>query len=473
MQFFALFLHIIIDYLLGVGILSFFDKKERNTFERLAVNTLVGFLFETLFCFIILVSGGSIYLAANMLLILVAVVNIKNVLNIFKDPRQLLTPWKESFSFLLKFAWYDWILLLLVMEKFYFVLSCLNGMPTYFSDSLKTWSAQGKSIFGEVNFSMDTNSLEFLTRKLQLVIEYPLQLPIWRAVQGILNGEWNEVVSRADGFVFLLLITLIIGGAFWRLFEKKWIALTAILIVLSIPLQVWHATSGYADIAVEAYVLAAIAAFIRKEWFLCGLFMAGAVFSKDDGLAIFLPGVLLAIITYHLFFTRNTVTERLKSFVRFGIGFTFALPWIIFQALFTNSVFSRVFKPIKALFSEVHHSDTYQVLLVQNAQKATPKPSSISLIWDYVFLGSTHGIFWWLIVIGLVIGFKYLIKDALGKSLLFFFFITISLIFYVFTFTNAYEYLLIQTTFHRTVLQFSSSALLVVGFGLSLMNTKT
>ena len=353
-----------------------------------------------------------------------------------------------------------------ILEKFVFTLWELQRMPTYFSDSLKTWSAQGHSIYGGVNFNLSGRGGEFLTRKLQLVIEYPLQLPIWRAVEGTLNGEWNEFVSRADGLFFLLVIAFIIGGTFWRLFGKKWIALTAILVIVSLPLQVWHAASGYADIAVEAYVVAALAAFIRKEWWLCGLLMAGATWAKNDGLAIFLPGVLVAVFVYHVFSRESTFLKRFLNMVQFGLGAALMLPWIVFQALYTHSVFSRIIKPLQGLLSSTHYDPLdYQVVLTQAKGS---QPSSISLIWDYVFLGSTHSVFWWIIILGLLICSKNLIMDRMGRSILLFFLITVFVIFYVFTYTDAYQFLLIQTTFHRTLLQFSAAALLIVGYGMSL-----
>ena len=334
MHLLAFLIHIFLDFLIGIGILSFFPFK-RNRLELIASSILVGIFFETTIGFLLLWLGSGIYTITNVIIGLAFFVNVKNVLYLLKHPQKIIQQIKNSLKGILSYKWYDCVLFLFIGEKIGFVLWQLNTMPTYFSDTLKTWSAQGRSIFGEVNFSME-KSPEFLTSKLALVIDYPLQLPIWRAVEGTLNGEWNEFVSRADGLVFMLISAGIVGGVFWRLFQRRWIALGAVLILLSLPLQVWHAASGYGDIAVQAYVVAAVAAFIRKEWWLSGLFMAGAIWSKNDGLAIYLPGMLVAVFIYHIFSIEKKIFRRFIPMIQFGLGVSFALPWLIFQAIYTH-----------------------------------------------------------------------------------------------------------------------------------------
>jgi len=203
---------------------------------------------------------------------------------------------------------------------------------------------------------------------------------------------------------------------------------------------------------------------------LCGVFAAGAAWSKNDGFALYLPGILAAILSFHLFQKEVDWSKRIKKIGYFLAGFAVVIPWLIFQSIYSSSVLKKVFDPLKKILSrnENHIHQDYHVLLTGANDKFENSPSSLELFWDHVFTGSTFGIFWIMIFLGLFLVSYKLLRDAIGRSLILFFMLTSFVIFYVFTFTPAYEYLLIQTTIHRVLLQFSAAALLVVGYGISL-----
>ena len=62
-----------------------------------------------------------------------------------------------------------------------------------------------------------------------------------------------------------------------------------------------------------------------------------------------------------------------------------------------------------------------------------------------------------------------LLRDQAGRALFGVFWTLFFLILYVFFFTSAYEWLRIQTTIHRTMLQFSGIAVLVGTYGIWLL----
>ncbi len=342
-------------------------------------------------------------------------------------------------------------------------------MPTFFSDTIKHWSTQARAIYSQVNFSLDPSDSVFLGRQLQTVMDYPLQLPIWRANSAILNGGWNEFVSRSDGLLFFILICGIVGMATWRLSQRRWMALGAAYLVASLPLQVWHGAAGYADIAVEAYLVAAIACLIRRQWLLCGMMMAGAAWAKNDGFALYLPGVFLAIGAYLIFVREIRLVEKAKQMSCFFSGYMLALPWLIFQNKYFDSPFSKMLGPIKKLLSSHPPApDDFEEVLPQAGPVVEANPPSYQLFWDYVFIGPTSGLFWMFLCIGILLLAKRMLKDNMGRSLLLFFVSTSGIIYYIFTYTPAYEYLLVQTTIHRTMLQFSASSVLIIGYGLHL-----
>jgi len=467
MKFIVFIIHVLADYILGGGVLNLL-RKGKLLFGQIFIAILLGFFIETMISFVVIWSGGTLKTAFYILLGLMLFVNIKRLKQFWKHP-QVVFPTKQSFSFITGMKWHSWLLVLLIGQKIAMIVWQLYRMPTFLSDAIKHWSTQGRALHAQVNFSMAPNTWEFLGRKLQVVLEYPLQLPIWRAMSALIGGEWNEFVSRSDSLLFFIIICGIVGSTFWMLTKKRWITLGAVYIIACLPLQVWHGGAGYADIAVEAYVVAAVACFIGKEWLLCGLFMAGAVWSKNDGLALYLPGILAAGFLYHVFSKEVKWITKIRKMSQFVIGFSFVLPWLIFQGLHSNSVFSKVITPIKNLFSYQQYDPTnFEVVLTQVGENFETSPPSYQLFWEHVFCGSTFGIFWLVVFAGLILLSKKLLFDKMGRSLLLFYIITCIIIYYIFTYTPAYEFLLTQTTIHRTLLQFSAAALLVLGYGLSL-----
>ena len=465
MSIFALLLHTIIDFLLGNGILSLSNNNYNEL--QLPYAILVGLFFETIIAFLALWLGLPLHIIVIGIIVLSILLNIISFSKIVSNFSEVTTVFKNTIASLRNLRWYEWFLLLVIFEKIVVIIWQLFRMPVYHSDAIKHWATSGRAIFSGVNWNL-TKGWEFLGQKLELVLDYPLQLPIWRAITATLAGGWNDTIARGDGLLFFILVCVLIGVIFKQLTNRTWAALGAVLIIASLPLQVWQAASGYVDLAVEVYVAAAIIAFIRKEWWLCGIFAAGAIWSKNDGLAIFLPGILLAGAMYHIFIKGEAWKNRINGISQFVLGLAMVSPWLLFQALYTDSVFSRIVVPIKDLLSYSTNQENYQVILVQVGKKFEQSPPSYELFWEHVFIGSTHGIFWLVIFVGIILLSKHLIIDRIGRSLLVFFITTCFVIYYVFTYTPAYEFLLIQTTVHRTLLQFSAAALVVLGYGMSL-----
>ena len=464
MELFAFILHLLLDFSIGIGVLIILNLLD-GLYGSFFIALLLGFFFETMIGFLVMLSGGTIKFTLILLIIFTLAINVYNYI---KYRITYLQYFKLPLSAITNFKWYEVILIALILQKISMGLWQLYRMPTFYSDSIKHWSTQARAIYANVNWSLQSDSFNFLTKKLTLVSDYPLQLPIWRAISAVFNGEWNEFVSRSDGLLFLIIICGIMTTTTWQLTKQRWIALGSTLIVASLPLQVWHAAAGYADIVVEAYILAAIAMFINRKWWLVGVFMAGAIWSKNDGLALYLPGILLAMLMYHFITKEQDFKVGLKKLSYFMLGIIVVTPWLVFQAIHSHSVFSKIINPIKSLFSDTYLQNDYYPLLTQTGPKFKDHPDSLSLFWDYVIIGPTHGIFWIAVIVLFLFLSPKLFSDRLGRSLAAFFFTCILLIYYIFTYTPAYEFLFIQTTIHRTLLQFSAATMLIIGYGISL-----
>ena len=466
MNILSFLLHLLLDFLLGKGILSLL-KKEKLPFATFFIALLLGIFAETMLSFVLMWSGLSLQIVLVLNVVLALILNVKTAGHLLKNRSLITDKIKNIRTAFAKFAVFDWLLLLLIFQKIGFILWQLLRIPTFHSDALKHWSMQGRLIYSQFNFSLDTDSALFLGQQFKMVMEYPLSIPIWRANSAILNGGWDDFISRSDGLLFFLVICGIVDSVVWTLTQKRWMALGATFIIASLPLQVWHAAAGYADIGVEAFLVAAIACFIGKEFLLCGLLVAGAAWSKNDGMAMYFPAMMLAVLAFHFLKKEGKFSEKLKGSLSYIVGFTAVLPWVIFQALHINgSVLNKLFSSLGGLLKPIEKvANDYQEVAKEGGKNFADAPPSYELFWDYVFTGSTFGVFWILLVLALLLLSRRLLTDAIGRGLLVFFLSTAAIIFYVFTFTPAFEYLLIQTTVHRVLLQFSGAALLVVFYG--------
>ena len=331
-------------------------------------------------------------------------------------------------------AFYEWLLLFVVGEKLLFALWQLTRTHTYFDDALTHWSGRARALYGGVNWSFDAASPFFLGGDIG-TRSYPLQIPIWRATNAALSGGWNEVVSRADSLIFFVIV---LGGlwlAIRRLTSSRPLAAAAVFVVAAVPLHAWHAAAGYADIGVEAFVITALAALLRKEWFFAGVLMAGAVWTKSDGLVLYVPAIVCAAALLQWM--------QWKHLARFGLGFATVAPWVIFNQVHALGFSAGQGKP-------GFHSDAPGLLL----KAVTLSPSS-GLIWAFLIAAAIY-LSW------------PMFKDGIGRPLITAFWMVFGSIVFVFAFTSAYQFLANETTVHRLLMQFSPMAVLVIAYGMSL-----
>lgn len=459
--------HSIINALLGWGILNRISKLKGN-FEKLFLALLLGMLAETTVCFLLMWLGLSHKIGLVVAFALAVGLNFQFFKNFKKLKENAEQAIAKSKAFSSKFKWYDWLLVVLIFEKFTFTLWQLIRIPVYHSDTMKHWATQAHAIFGGVNWSMEIGAVNFMAINLKVPIDYPLNLPIWAANNAFLSGGWSDFSPRVSGLFFLIVIAGIIGSTFWRLTKNRSLALGSVLIITALPLQVWHAASGYGDIGVEAFLVAALAVFLRKEWVVAGLLLAGAGWCKNDGIAIYFAGFAAMFFSYQLFEKRFSVKEKMKNAGAFLLGYAIIFPWLFFQSRYHETAFEKMLSPLTKLFSFVEKNEAPVPKLMQ-VTPPEPVRDSLPLFYDYVLTGSSHGMFWLVFLLGFAGLLWFLLKDNFGRSLVIFTLVTLAVIYYVFSYTPAYEYLVIQTTIHRTMLQFSAAALLVLGYGLGLV----
>lgn len=440
----AIFGHLFLNFIFGFLLLSF-HQGVRNWGEVIVTSLFLGFYIETMlvasFLFLQIPLYPSVFLYLISILILAG--------SAWKKGLITFPPFKR-----IKVKWFEWILLVFITEKIVFGGWQIAQIPLFFADSFVHWAGRGKAIFYGVNWSFDVHSPVFLG--ILGGKNYPLGTPIWKAITAMINNEWNDIIARADGIVFFILIIVTIWLCVYRFSENRFWAAGAAFIFVSLPFNMLHAIAGYNDIAVAAFVTIALATLLRKEWVLSGIFIAGAVWMKNDALFFFVPSFFVAVwiiqlswddIRDHRLFSK-TIIVNMGSFIA---GFATLFPWIIFKQLFVPG-----FGPSNNnTVSFGWHSETPVLLM------------------DKVLLGPTHGIFWVVVLLMLLIIAVPLLKDQIGRSL-FFLFLGIQLsLFFVFGMTRAFDFLQNEMTINRSMLQTYSIVILMIAYGVSLSKRST
>jgi hypothetical protein len=414
-----IFLHVAFDAVFGWSMLNL-SRHQRYWTETLLAAILAGMYAETLSIASLLFLGLTLGRAVS---ITAAAMIAATVAGFYKgrhnSPQLLPERWK----------WFEWLSLAFIAEAVLFAVWQLARTPTYFSDALQQWSGRSRSLYGQVNWSLDPLSPFFLARQIGNK-DYPLLTVIWRAVSGKLNGSWTEVVSRADGLVFFIVITATIWVAVCRFSNNRGLAAAAGAVVATVPLQVWHAAAGYSDIAVEAFVVSSLAALLRKEWFLAGIMAAGAAWSKNDALFFYVPALIAAV----------TLIQWRKAGHFLG-GFATITPWLVFNyfhGLGTTSGRAAI----------TWHSE------------------APGLLWNALVENPSSGILWISLFSCLIYSAVSMFGDKAGRGLIAAFSISIGAIFFVFSASGAFEFLNNETTIHRVMMQFSGPAILIAAYGL-------
>jgi len=333
--------------------------------------------------------------------------------------------------------WYEWVLLVLTGEKIAFAVWQLFRFHTYFVDALMHWSGRARALYGEVNWSMDSASPFFLGKYIGFA-NYPLQTIVWRALSAKLTGEWNEAISRADGIIFFIAIVATVWAAVYRFSNSRALAAAGAFVVSAVPLEAWHAAGGYSDIAVEAFVVVAVSALMRKDWFASGIMIAGAVWAKNDALVIYFPALLVAVIAMHVHGKTKPDWRPLRSFT---LGFATIAPWLIFNYFLSLGV-----APVPSTLQ--WHSGV------------------LRLLFDAFFTSPTSSVlFTMMLPCVAYFGFA-MFKEPTGRALLLAFSAMLATILFLFTATSAYVFLVNESTIHRILMQFSATAILITTYGI-------
>jgi hypothetical protein len=417
-------------------VISSFGSRERPWAERWVLSVLVGIYAETLALATFLFLGLSLRRSMVATAGLVAA----GTLVAWRAGRLTLPRCR-----LRRLAWYEWLLAVSVGEKLAFALWQLVRTHVGFDDTMVHWAGRARSLFGGVNWSLDPASPVFLAGHLA-PRQYPLQSVLWQAATAAGIGHWNDVVARVDGVVYFTVIVATTWLAVRRFSGERWLAAAGAFVIAAAPLQVWHAAAGYGDIAVQAFALAALAALLRGDWFWAGILAASSGWSKNDGLILFVPALAVGLVLLQrpVDLARGFPWVRRdvwRAGGRFILGFATFTPWLLIKVAYGLSFGPYVLRPTRFAWH----------------------PDAPGLFWAFVITGPTSGILWaCLFPAFLVLAAAVMWRDEVGRALAAVFVVSFGTIAVVFSCTSAHEWLWNQTAIHRSMLQFSGVAVLVV-----------
>lgn len=423
--------HVGLDALAGWALLSFkaHDRSRLDRLEMLMASVLVGMYTETLLVGVLLVLGLSLVSAGW--LVALALVGVVAAAALMKRLR-----WTRPVVDMPR--WYEWAAIAAIAEQILFAMWQLVFMHAYFDDALTHWSGRARALYGGVNWSFDPSSPFFLGGYIGNR-SYPLQIIIWRALSAKWNGGWDDVVARADGLLFFIVIVGTVWAAVFRFSKNRGLAAAAAFVVASVPLHAWHAAAGYADIAVEAFVLGSLAAILRREWLLGGVLAAGAIWTKNDGIFLYLPAILATTCMLQVRWETRSIEWR--NILRFVLGLITVAPWLIYNR-------------------------SHALGLTSGQGGLGWHREALGLLWDALMKNPSSSILWIGVLACIIYTAKALIQEDTGRALLVGFAVVFGAVVFTFTSTSATEFLSNGMTIHRVLMQFSGIAVIVVSYGL-------
>lgn len=321
--------------------------------------------------------------------------------------------------------WYEWLLLALIAEKLAFGVFQLANVPVYSEDAIFHWSGRARQLFGEVNWSWDPSSDKFLG-VLEINRQYPLLIPLHRGMLGAACGQWSELLTRSDGGLCFIAIAAIVHSLVNRITKRRIVAAFATFVFVSQPLAAFHIAAGNADLAMAAFFGAAALSLNQKDWLASGALIAGAICTKNEGLAIYLPAFVLAMGV-----VRPWEIARKLLFV---LGLAVVLPWQGFRMWHSLGV-----APDGAGFG--FHFE------------------SVPIIVGELFVTPTSHVIWLVLLIICLSSMPLIWRDQSLRPLAVMLALSLGAFFYVFTFTGAASWLDNEVTLQRMLLQQSPVAI--------------
>lgn len=339
----------------------------------------------------------------------------------------------HSPSFLSKtFTVFVW---LLTFSQLFYALFCVLWLTSQYWDTYHFWHFRAKYFFVEGSLGLeDDPAWMFGGEK----IHYPIHLPLLKALLCRLAGGWSD--SWALGVDLINFVAfLIIVYLFVKRISTHIVATITIYLITSLPLLGIHLSAGFGDLTVAVYLGSAVIFWERWRYWgkmydlaISGFLIAAAAWTKNDALALYIPVIFIA--------TALAGTWRANKVYMTAIIVPL-LPWFIFKMIMGLAYNPN---PTSHIF-EFH-------------------PEALLLSLKVLFSFGSFGILWILLIPLLFWKCKPNVSRALWPMA----WGCIIMVLSVYVFTENFRFLIIGTTFSRSLLQVAP--LLIIAMVLRIMD---
>ncbi len=422
--------HIIVDVLIGLGILYFLGNNKPGMLI-VTLSLALGFLVEGLFAGILNYLGVSVLIS----FISFAVVSIGFFSCLFLRSKGQVLPSRPEMR--MPTSWIEWISIVVIAEALIWTAFNIYKMPLYFDDALNHWSGRAKAILFDVNWSWVKDSVYFLGDPFGHP-EYPLLIPFWRAANACMLSSPNNISDRVDGLLMFLITLITIYYWTLQITKSREAGFVAAAIVSSLPLQTWHATAGYAELHIQAFLLLSMWAVFNNRLVLAGLFTAGMIYSKNEGLIIYMPCVL-SYVTLRLLLNRETdFHQKFRGLLKYNVTWIVpTAPWLVFKVW--NNVGFTI--PSEAGLGYME--------------------GSIQMFFKMLLDAPASNLFWIAVIVILIATLRRIIDHKELRLLVFTGLLMMAMFIFIFTSTGAYVFMENQMTIHRSLLQIAPFFVLI------------
>ncbi len=192
--------------------------------------------------------------------------------------------------------------LVLLLAVVFLGLAASAYTSTMFWDGRYIWAFRAKAIF--VDGGLNQQTFTNLARYRYTHLDYPLAIPAAQACVYQVLGHVDERLAKLVGLVFWLGIVALLAGYLRRRMTLPW-ALGITLLACQVPLLVYHAGGGAADLPQAFCFLAA--AVLMADWvergrsedsMLAALMFGVGALVKAEGLSMALGGALAFAVAW-------------------------------------------------------------------------------------------------------------------------------------------------------------------------------
>ena len=306
--------------------------------EKLALSFPFGAGIIAFYLFYISILGFNITIISTIPLFILSVLGILKFYQI-KTKNNIDVILEECWG---KQSWKKRVLLIvfsiIIVWKLSFMFFNTIVIPPFFDDAITCWSYKAKVIYFNKSIELDPNNPLFLGGAYS---HYPLGPSLFRVWIALIMGGWHESYIQLHSFIMLLCLVLFIFISL-REYVSFFTRLISCYLLVSIPLLSTHAHAGYADIILSCYIT--VSFILLMKWFftkenniliIAAASMAAAIFTKNEGLVLYLPAALITL-SYYCYKIAMKLDEKIKAVSIYMLTLCIVGgPWIVFKIVYS------------------------------------------------------------------------------------------------------------------------------------------